>query len=106
MLVFWATWCPACNEEIPELIKLQEKFKDKNLAILAVSVSEKEKLVKSFAAKKGITYTVLIDSDGTTSKAYGIIGIPTNIIFNKKGEQVYRDNALPPGPEAFLEKLL
>ncbi len=57
VVVFWATWCPACNLEIPHLIELRNMFAVDKLAILAISNEEPEHL-KHFAESKGINYTV------------------------------------------------
>jgi len=102
LLVFWTTWCPGCRAEIPELNKLQQKYKDGDLTILAVSAGEKEKPVRSFAQKEGITYTVLLDTNGETARAFGIVGVPTNLVINKKGEQVYKEHTLPPDIGTYL----
>src|SRR3989338_8552322 len=48
LLNFWATWCPPCREEIPELIQLQEKFKDRSFAILGIDAGESHKKVSAF----------------------------------------------------------
>jgi peroxiredoxin len=57
MVVFWATWCPACNLEIPHLIELRKTLADDKLGILAISNEQPERL-KNFAESKGINYTV------------------------------------------------
>jgi len=95
LLVFWTTWCPNCKSEIPDLKKLQEKYRDGELTILSVSSGEKEKPVRSFAAKEGINYTVLMDTEGQVARAFGIVGVPTNLIINRKGELVYKEHELP-----------
>lgn len=57
LVVFWATWCPACNAEIPHLIELRKIFPQEKLAILAISNEQPEHL-KHFAAAKKINYSV------------------------------------------------
>jgi peroxiredoxin len=106
MLVFFATWCPNCSEEIPELKKLQETFKGKDFEILAVDVSESEKVVSSFVEKKEIGYTVVLDTEGKVAKEYNVYGIPTNVIVDKEGGVSYYGNGLPDQAEAFIGKLL
>ena len=106
LLNFWATWCPYCVTEIPELIRLYEKYKEKGLVILSVDLKEAPGTVKEFAAKKGMTYTLFIDPTGEVAKTYNVSGIPTNVFFNKKGEKVYQDFTLPKDPEKFIEELL
>ena len=106
LLNFWATWCPYCVKEIPDLVKLYDKYKDKDLVILAVNLKEAPGTVKEFAAKKGMPYTLFIDPTGDVAKTYNVSGIPTNVIFNKNGEKIYQDFTLPKDPEKFIEELL
>lgn len=90
LLVFGATWCPYCIEEIPTLKDLHAQYGTQGLAILALDIREPLDKVRAFADKKGITYTVLLDSDGTVAAHYGVRGIPTNIFIDKNGEILYR----------------
>src|SRR5574337_170942 len=60
LLEFWATWCPPCRASVPGLEKLHEAYKDKGLAVLAVSMDEGGwDVVKTFMTEQGITYSVL-----------------------------------------------
>lgn len=84
LLEFWATWCPPCRLAVPELIKLDERFKGRDFALLAVSLDESKKAVKDFVEEEGIHYTVLMD-DGKASEAYGVFSIPTSFIIDRDG---------------------
>jgi thiol-disulfide isomerase/thioredoxin len=82
---FWATWCPPCREEIPELIALQEKYKDR-LEIIGVSMDEDSTPadVNAFAAKAGINYPIVMGKD--IAKEYGgVPALPTSFVVNKDG---------------------
>jgi len=57
---FWATWCGPCKEEIPTLIDLAAKYKDKNLAILGISVDDKPAELKKFAGEQKMNYPILV----------------------------------------------
>ena len=59
IVVFWATWCPACKQEIPHLIKLRNEKSEDELAILAVSNEDAGQL-RPFVATRGINYTVIV----------------------------------------------
>jgi len=85
---FWATWCGPCRKEIPELIKLNDDFKKKGLLVIGVGLDNPNKL-KSFADKYKIDYTIL---QGTQQIAqdYGVRGIPTTYILDKKGRVIQR----------------
>lgn len=95
LLVFFATWCPPCNREVPHLVELQKKYGDKGLKILAVDIDEPRDLVNEFIKEKGINYTVLLDEGGQVAETYNVSGIPTNILFDKKGDVRYAGHALP-----------
>ncbi len=96
LLVFWATWCPYCRQEVPELIKLNSEYKDKGLKILAIDLGESQKKVESFVKQEGISYTVLLDTDNKVASQYGIMGIPNNILLGKDGVIKYRGTRPPP----------
>lgn len=86
VVVFWATWCPACNLEIPHLIELRKMFADDKLAILAISDEEPERL-KSFAASKGINYTIASLGDSTLPKPFAdVTSIPTTFFIDPNGK--------------------
>jgi thiol-disulfide isomerase/thioredoxin len=101
---FWATWCGPCRMEIPDFVKLQEKYRDKGLAILGLTVSSGEKEVRSFAAKQGINYPVLLDADGLTDRYGGVAGIPTTFVLDRQGRIVKKFIGAMP-PETFEEAI-
>ncbi len=95
LLVFWASWCPYCVKEIPDLKKLDSKYKDKGLKIIGVNVRENPKAVSNFVKKKAVDYTVVMDRDGSVSSSYKVLGIPTNVLIDKEGAIAHNQNALP-----------
>lgn len=85
---YWATWCPSCLDEIPDLVTLAEKRKA-DLAVLGVAVDFKnEKEVRDFVDDMLMTYPVIL----ATPKIFGQFGsppvLPTTLIFNPKGKLV------------------
>ncbi len=104
LLVFGATWCPACRHEIPILKEYYNKLKDDGLKILNIDIQESNKKVKSFVKKNQINYPVALDSNAKVAMLYKVVGIPLNIILDKNGVIRYKENR-PPGKE-ILEKLL
>jgi len=82
MVVFWATWCPACNIEIPHLIELRKTLPEDKLAILAISYEEPE-LLKQFAESKGINYTLVSLGDSPLPKPFAdVTSIPTTFFID------------------------
>ena len=104
LLVFGATWCPACRHEIPILKEYYNELKDDGLNVLGIDIQESAKKVESFIEKMQINYPVVLDSSADIASLYKVVGIPLNIILDKNGVIVYKENGLP-GKE-FLEKLL
>ncbi len=90
VLDFWATWCPPCRKMIPELKKIYSKYKNKNVAVIGISMDEGSlATIKTFVDNAGIKYPV-VKGDHALSKAYGYINaIPTSFIIDKAG--VIRD---------------
>lgn len=95
LLNFWATWCPYCVKEIPELKMLHEKYKDKNFVILAVNIGEPKNKVLNFKNSYSIDYNILLDLNGSVARMYGVRGIPTNFLINQSGEIIFVDHYLP-----------
>lgn len=104
LLVFWTTWCPNCNAEIPDLKRINEDFAAKGLKVLTVDVEEDRNQVEAFVAEKKIRYPVLLDTDGKTANLYGLSGIPVTLFLEKGGEILYYGFQLPENIEQLLEK--
>ncbi|MBI5576729.1 MAG: TlpA family protein disulfide reductase [Deltaproteobacteria bacterium] len=98
LLVFWATWCPHCNEAAPSINDMHMRLSGR-LEILAVDFMESAEKVKGFIRKKNVSYTVLLDRDGKVARLYGVRGIPTYVLLDRNGRIVYFDNELPPDIE-------
>lgn len=85
LVVFWATWCPACNQEIPHLIQLRDAFPEKELGILAISNEPIERL-KQFAEVRGINYTVASMDGAMLPPPFGqVSAIPTTFFIDQNG---------------------
>jgi peroxiredoxin len=95
LLVFWTTWCPECREAIPSLNALHTGPLGDKLQILALDYLESREKVSAVVKARNILYPVLLDERGKVTRAYGVLGIPTYVLINRKGEAVYRDNVLP-----------
>ena len=89
---FWASWCPPCKAEIPEIQKFYEKYKDK-VTVLGVDITFNDKIpdVLSLLQADHATYPVLLDQDNNNpvADAYRVDGIPASFFVDKNG--VIRD---------------
>ena len=85
LLNFWATWCPPCRREMPDMEKLYQRLSQKGLVVLAVS-DEKRETVEDFLKKQNYTFPVLLDPDRKVNSAFGIEGIPNSFLFDRQGK--------------------
>lgn len=90
-LNFWATWCPPCQREMPEIQKLFEKYKDSNdIAIVTVVMPGGREMdasgIKKFLKEKGFTMPVIFD-DGRLSNEYQITSLPTTYMLDRNGDK-------------------
>ena len=93
MLNFFATWCPPCRMEIPDLVKIHEKYADKGVVIIGLSVDEDKNAVPGFLQKLGVKYPVYMAGSSIT-RAFGISSIPFNVFVDKKGDVVLAGTGL------------
>ena len=82
---FWATWCPPCRKEMPDLEKLYQQFKDQGLLILAISDEDMSK-VQPFIAKHHYTYPILLDPGSRVHQMFRVEGIPKSFIYDRNGK--------------------
>lgn len=82
---FWATWCPYCIQEMPDLNKLYIENKDKDFVVLAVDVGESKADVEKYIKDNPYDFEVLLDKDGRVSMEYLVRGIPTSFMIDKEG---------------------
>jgi thiol-disulfide isomerase/thioredoxin len=105
---FWATWCGPCQEEIPSLIDMQNKYASKGFTVLGVAMDDEGKsVVAPFVAKEKydvngqkvlINYPIVIGSDEAADKFGGIMGYPTSFLISRSGKQIMKFQG-PPDPE-------
>ncbi|GKU23235.1 TlpA family protein disulfide reductase [Clostridium folliculivorans] len=87
-LNFWATWCPPCRQEMPELEKLYQETKDSDIVILTINLGEDAKTVESFMDKNKYNFNVALDLDQDVAIKYSIVSIPTSIFIDSEGNLV------------------
>jgi peroxiredoxin len=87
ILNFWATWCPPCRKEIPDLQKLHNEFKGRGLVVLGIADDDFATL-KKFATEQKVNYPLLPDLDRKAHLAFRIEGIPASLIYNRSGKLV------------------
>lgn len=84
LLNFWATWCPPCRKEIPDLQRFYEQYGDR-ITLLGIDWGEDVEEVKRFLERYGATYTNLLDKDGKFFVRYRLTGLPTSYWIDEEG---------------------
>jgi peroxiredoxin len=87
LLNFWATWCPPCRKEMPDLEALYQRFESQGFVVLAISDEDAAK-VTPFLAERNITYPVLLDPGGKVLAQLEIEGIPKSLVYDRSGKLV------------------
>ncbi|WP_430350570.1 TlpA family protein disulfide reductase [Thermoanaerobacterium thermosaccharolyticum] len=84
ILNFWATTCPYCKIEMPELNKFYQNHK-KDVVLLAIDIGEEKSTVENYLEGKGYGFTILLDSDAKTAINYKVQFIPMSFFIDEKG---------------------
>lgn len=85
VLNFWATWCPPCVEEMPSLVELQKRVKDKDITVLAVSTDVDEGAYRKFIKDHNVDLLTVRDPDQKANSLYGTYKFPETFVIDKNG---------------------
>jgi cytochrome c biogenesis protein CcmG/thiol:disulfide interchange protein DsbE len=85
VLNFWATWCAPCVEEMPSLVQLQQRFKDKNVVVIGVSLDDNADAYHRFLKDYRIDFLTVRDPNKKTSNLYGTFKFPETYIIDRDG---------------------
>jgi peroxiredoxin len=84
---FWATWCPPCRKEMPDLETLYKRFQSQGFVVLAISDEDSVK-VKPFIAERKISYPILLDPGRGVNTLFQVEGIPKSFVYDRSGKLV------------------
>ncbi|MBN2439518.1 MAG: TlpA family protein disulfide reductase [Deltaproteobacteria bacterium] len=105
LIVFSATWCAFCKEEIPRYKFIHATYAKQGLEIVNIDIQESKEKVARFAARQGLPYRVLLDREGIVAGIYGIRGVPSMVLVDANGNILCRQcQRVEPLIEAFLKK--
>jgi len=101
-VAFFATWCRPCLEEAPRLFDLQDRWKADGYRLFLVALPTRQSAdrLKEFLAQGPVPGRLLLDTDGSVAKAFGVTTIPAHVLVDRSGRMIARGGALD---EAFTQ---
>ncbi|PYU48384.1 MAG: hypothetical protein DMG53_06845, partial [Acidobacteria bacterium] len=84
VLNFWVTWCEPCRAEIPELVELQTRYRDRGLAVIGIAMEDDLTSVQAACKQLNINYPVAL-GDKKLSAVFGGVGFPTTFVIGRDG---------------------
>jgi len=91
---FWASWCPPCRYEMPEMEALHRSLADEEFQLVTILYNDDPETALRYVRENGFTFPVLLDPDGVAARAYGITGVPETYIVDPEG--ILRDKVIGP----------
>lgn len=88
LLNFWATWCPPCKKEMPDMENLYKEYKDKDFVVLGINMTHTEKseeVVSAFVKEYRLSFPILMDKNGEVSYQYELLSYPTTYFIDSDG---------------------
>lgn len=92
---FWATWCPPCQREMPDLNAYYQQVQNRGFVLLAIDVEEDAAVVAAFMQENNFDFPVALDADGAVSIRYGATALPSSFLIGPDGTLIKR---WQPGP--------
>ncbi len=91
LVVFWASWCPVCQVELPKLHALYDDTKGRGLQVLAIGFADREDKIRSYVRSHRtiFDFPVLYDDEDAVAKRFGVVGAPSIYLINRSGKIEY-----------------
>lgn len=87
-ITFWTTWCGACHQMLPSIDALHQIFSQRNVVVAGIDVEEDAATVAAYLTQHRLSLPVLLDTEGTIARLYGIPGYPVSILIDQQGRVV------------------
>jgi cytochrome c biogenesis protein CcmG, thiol:disulfide interchange protein DsbE len=84
----WASWCPPCRAEMPDLQRLYVAYRSRNVVVIGVDQGESAQQVSAFVRSLDIHYPILLDQQQQYGRVYAALGLPTTIVIDRRGTVV------------------
>ena len=88
VLNLWASWCPPCRAEMPDLQRFYDAYKGKNVVVVGVNQGESAQTAGAFAKSLGIHFPILLDQNQEYGRVYAALGMPTTFVIDPRGTVV------------------
>jgi peroxiredoxin len=85
LINFWASWCPPCLAETPDLKAAYNQLREENVAFIGIGTQDETDKLKKFSDENSVPYTIVEDPKGTVGDSYGVLGLPTTVLVDSKG---------------------
>jgi thiol-disulfide isomerase/thioredoxin len=99
MINFWASWCGPCRQEFPLLDQIHRKYQPLGFAMLGVNVEPDLADAERFLQQTPVGFPILFDPGNAVTRQYGVSGMPTTILVDRKGRVRWLHRAYRPGDE-------
>lgn len=88
VLNLWATWCPPCRAEMPDLQRFSDAYADRGVVVVGVNQGESAQRARAFAHSLGIAYPIWLDGRQQYGRAFTALGLPTTVVVDRNGTVV------------------
>ncbi|MFZ1947927.1 MAG: TlpA disulfide reductase family protein [bacterium] len=108
ILDFWATWCKPCIKGFPALQAIHDKYKERGLTVLAVSVDspKSRSRVEPFIKSQKYTFQVVLDMEGKVAQKYNAVAVPRTVVISPEGQIIYTSTGYRPANEDSLDRVV
>lgn len=104
MVNFWATWCGPCRVELPQLARLHDKYRSSGFLLLGVNIDDDPNAARALAAKLGLKFPVLFDSEKKVVAAYDLNAMPATVLIDRDGKVRHLHRGYKDGVEQLYEQ--
>lgn len=100
LLDFWASWCGPCRQSFPWMNKMQARYGEAGLKVVAINLDSEQELATEFLKEIPAQFTVLFDQQGKSAEQFSVEGMPMSYLFDRKGKLIHRMIGFSPAREA------
>jgi len=105
ILFFWATWCPHCLAQLPQLNREADVWAEKGIKVILIDLEEDVRTVKSYMTKTGIALPLLLDTEGEVGKQFAVMGVPSYFFIDQNGIIKAVKHQLPENVDEIFSKV-